>query len=92
MKFFVSGSIYGILILFIVGFVSCDKAGDVDKVPVEIGPKANNEQTETTKVQTEEQVTEEIIGTKVHVLPHERQIRWQERELTAFVHFTGAME
>jgi alpha-L-fucosidase len=31
---------------------------------------------------------EEKIGTKDHVLPHPRQIRWQERELTAFVHFT----
>ena len=31
---------------------------------------------------------EKIIGTKAHVLPHPRQIRWQERELTAFVHFT----
>jgi alpha-L-fucosidase len=31
---------------------------------------------------------EHTIGTKKHVLPHPRQIRWQERELTAFVHFT----
>ena len=31
---------------------------------------------------------DEKIGTKNHVMPHPRQVRWQERELTAFVHFT----
>lgn len=31
---------------------------------------------------------EEKIGTRDHVLPHPRQLRWQQREFTAFVHFT----
>lgn len=31
---------------------------------------------------------EEKIGTRDHVLPHPRQLRWQQREYTAFVHFT----
>ncbi len=28
-----------------------------------------------------------VLGTQKHVLPHPRQLRWQEREFTAFVHF-----
>jgi alpha-L-fucosidase len=31
---------------------------------------------------------EEKIGLRDHVLPHPRQLRWQQREYTAFVHFT----
>ncbi len=31
---------------------------------------------------------EAVIGTKTHVLPHPRQLLWQQREYNAFVHFS----
>lgn len=37
---------------------------------------------------TAQETIESQIGTQKHVLPHPRQLRWQQREYVAFVHFT----
>lgn len=37
---------------------------------------------------TAQETIESQIGTPKHVLPHPRQLRWQQREYVAFAHFT----